>query len=103
MLYLRKTERLYPNRFQVYFSSPSPALPRITGLNFDAEDAFILEKSLHNDSLTYWLKDTLLCKMDTLRLAMEYLQTDTLGNLTPLTDTLALPVKRTVPVAVAMK
>ena len=96
MLYLRKTERLYPNRFQVYFSSPSPALPRITGLNFDAEDAFILEKSLHNDSLTYWFKDTLLCKMDTLRLAMEYLQTDTLGNLTPLTDTLALPVKRTV-------
>ena len=28
MLYLRKAERLYPNRFQVYFSSPSPALPR---------------------------------------------------------------------------
>lgn len=94
LIYLRKTERLYADRFQVYFSAPTPELPRITGLNFDSNDAFILEKSVHNDSLTYWIKDTLVCKMDTLRFVMEYYQTAEQGDTPWLTDTLSLPLKR---------
>ena len=93
-LYLLKAERLAPTHFQVYFSAPSPQLPTMTGLNFDAEDAFLLEKTLHNDTLTYWLRDTLLCQTDTLHLAMEYWATDTLGMLSLTTDTLELPIRR---------
>lgn len=96
MLYFRKAERLHPNRFQIYFSSPSPGLPRIKGLNFDADSAFTLEKSLHNDTLTYWLRDTLLCQTDTLQIALEYLQTDSTNALSYTTDTLDLPIRRRV-------
>jgi hypothetical protein len=95
-LYLLKAERLEANQFSIYFSSPSPQLPVLKGLNFDAEDAFIVEKSLHNDTLTYHLRDTLLCQIDTLHLAMEYYATDTLGVLSLTGDTLELPIKRRV-------
>ncbi len=94
LIYLRKIERLYADRFQVYFSAPTPELPRIKGLNFNSEDAFLLEKSINNDSLTYWIKDTLVCQMDTLRFVMEYYQTADPGDTPWLTDTVTVPFRR---------
>lgn len=92
-LYFIKSERLIPQSFQLYFSGPSPQPPRLKGLNFDEKEAFLLEKSLHNDTLRYWLKDTLLCKIDTLKMAMEYVYTDTTGGFALTSDTLLLPVR----------
>jgi len=91
--YLLKTERKEADRIGVYFSYGNEQLPILKGLNFDADSAFILETSPKKDSLTYWIRDTMLVNKDTLEMSMEYLMTDTLGNLVTQTDTLQLLAK----------
>ena len=91
--YLLKTERKDPDRIGVYFSYGNAQLPIIRGLNFDADSAFILESTPKQDTLTYWLRDTLLVNKDTLEMSMEYLMTDTLGQLVTQIDTLELVAK----------
>lgn len=86
--YLLKTERQNPDRIGVYFSYGNEQLPVIHGLNFDADSAFVLEASPKKDTLTYWLRDTLLVNQDTLTFSMEYLMTDSLGQLVSQTDTI---------------
>ena len=88
MQYLAKSEREQLNRFSLYFSAKADTLPTVTGLDFDDKDAFIIEPSLNNDTIRYWIKDTVLCERDTLTLQLDYLYTDTLGNLVPKRDTL---------------
>lgn len=88
MQYLAKSEREQLNRFSLYFSAKVDTLPTVTGLDFDDKDAFIIEPSLNNDTIRYWIKDTVLCERDTLTLQLDYLYTDTLGNLVPKRDTL---------------
>lgn len=88
MQYLAKSEREQLNRFSLYFSAKADTLPTVTGLDFDEKDAFIIESSLKNDTIRYWIKDTVLCERDTLTLQLDYLYTDTLGNLVPKRDTL---------------
>ena len=90
--YLLKTERVDPNKFSVYFSYGHDSLPRIKGLNFDADSAFVLEASAKRDTLHYWLRDTALVNRDTLTLEMSYYMTDSVGSLVLQTDTIeALP------------
>ena len=88
MQYLAKNEREQLNRFSLYFSAKADTLPTVAGLDFDEKDAFIIESSLKNDTIRYWIKDTVLCERDTLTLQLDYLYTDTLGNLVPKRDTL---------------
>lgn len=85
--YLVKTDRTNPDRFSLYFSYGNKQLPRIKGLNFDEKDAFVIEKNQRCDSLTYWLRDTTLVNQDTLRMELQYLMTDSTGNLVWQTDT----------------
>ena len=92
-LHLLKIERPFPDRFSIYFTAPSDTLPSIRGFNFNAEKAFLLEHSIHNDTLTYWIQDTIVANKDTLHFALTYLDTDTLGNLVSKTDTLELSAK----------
>ncbi len=94
-LHLLKTERPTPETFSIYFTAPSDTLPAIKGLNFEGVEDFILEKSTHNDSLIYWITDTLVAYKDTLTMSLTYLDTDTLGQLVPRTDTLDLIPKIT--------
>lgn len=91
--YLLKTERQDPDRLLFYFSYGIDQLPVIRGLNFDADSAFILEASQKKDTLTYWLRDTALVNKDTLELSLEYLITDTLGELVTQIDTLEMLAK----------
>lgn len=92
--YLIKNERLTPEKFTLYFAARADTLPILKGLNFDERDAFVIEKSLRNDTIHYWVKDSLLYKQDTLSLSLSYLYTDTLNQLIPRTDTLNLVAKR---------
>ena len=55
----------------------------------------VLERSLHNDTLTYWITDTTVAYKDTLTFSLTYLDTDTLGQLAYRTDTLDLIPKIT--------
>ena len=91
--YLLKTERKEADRIGIYFSYGNEQMPVIQGLNFEADSAFILETSLKKDTLTYWLRDTALINQDTLSLSMQYLVTDSLGQLVSQTDTLELVAK----------
>lgn len=92
--YLIKSERLVPHKFTFYFAAKADTLPILKGLNFDEKDAFIIEKNLRNDTIHYWVKDSLLYKQDTLSLSLTYLYTDTLSQLIPRTDTLNLVSKQ---------
>ena len=91
---LMKTERLIPEKFSFYFTAPADSLPLMKGLNFDEKDAFVIEQTTgRNDTIHYWIKDSLLYQQDTLRMSLTYLYTDTLEQLVPRTDTLRIVSK----------
>ena len=99
--YLLKTERKDADRIQMFFSYGHEQLPIIHGLNFNADNAFVLESNDKKDSLTYWLRDSLLVNQDTLTFSMEYLKTDSLGKLVATVDTITALAK--VPYAKRLK
>ena len=90
---LKQPERTEANRFTLYFSYGNPELPVIRGLNFNEQDAFILENSAKKDTLTYWLRDTMLVNQDTLQMELSYLMTDTAGVLYTQVDTVEVLAK----------
>lgn len=92
--YLIKTERSQADHFTVYFSYGNPRLPVIKGLNFDERDAFLVMPSEKNDTINYWLRDTILVNQDTLDVQMQYLMTDTLGVLVSQVDTIQMLSKQ---------
>ncbi len=92
--YFLKGERPNLSNFWLVFSGGSTELPKLTGLNFNADD-LILERSEHNDSLRYWTKDTLMAKIDTLRFGISFLATDSTGHLALTHDTLEVAQKIT--------
>ena len=93
--YFSRGQRDKENHFVLKFSAKADTLPTLTGLNFDATDAFIVEPNVGNDSICYWIKDSLVYQMDTLQLKMDYLYTDSLNQLVPKTDTIYLANKLT--------
>lgn len=92
--YLIKSERLIPWKFSFYFAGEADTLPVLKGLNFDEREAFVIEKNQRNDTIHYWVKDSLLFQQDTLAISLTYLYTDTLNQLVPRTDTLNLVSKQ---------
>ena len=93
--YFSRAQRDKENHFILKFSAKADTLPTLTGLNFDAMDAFIVEPNVGNDSICYWIKDSLVYQMDTLQIKMDYLYTDSLNQLVPKTDTIYLANKLT--------
>jgi len=93
--YFSRSQRDKENHFILKFSAKADTLPTLTGLNFDAKDAFIIEPNEGNDSICYWIKDSLVYQMDTLAVQMDYLYTDSLNQLVPKTDTIYLANKLT--------
>lgn len=89
-VYLEKAERPAKNKVTFYFSAPEDSLPQIKGLNFDETDWALAESSAQNDTVSFWIRDSLIYKMDTLQLLAGYYHTDTLNNLSLTTDTLSL-------------
>jgi len=93
--YFSRGQRDKENHFILKFSAKADTLPTLTGLNFDAKDAFIVEPNEGNDSICYWIKDSLVYQMDTLAVQMDYLYTDSLEQLVPKRDTIYLANKLT--------
>ena len=93
--HMLKNERLVPESFTFYFTAPADSLPKIKGLNFN-DSCLVAEPTLHNDTITYWVTDTMFTyHQDTLAMTITYLETDTLGMLSPHTDTLEMAPKTT--------
>ncbi|MCH5175357.1 MAG: Ig-like domain-containing protein [Prevotellaceae bacterium] len=93
--HLLKNERPILQMFSLFFTAPSDTLPKITGLNFNSEDAFVIDANDKNDTLNYWIKDSLIYNLDTLEIKLDFFATDTAGNLALTTDTLFLVSKLT--------
>ena len=93
--FFSRSQRDKENHFILKFSAKADTLPTLTGLNFDAKDAFIIEPNEGNDSICYWIKDSLVYQMDTLTMQIDYLYTDSLNQLVPKTDTIYLANKIT--------
>ena len=92
--YLIKTDRTEADHFTFYFTYGSDYLPTIKGLNFDEWEAFIVSPNEKKDTVTYWLRDTALVNQDTLRMEVQYLMTDSLGELVTKIDTMDVLAKQ---------
>lgn len=93
--YLVKSERKNHETFGLNFALPLDSMPKIKGLNFDEKDAFICQHNAGFDTLNFWMKDSNIYYMDTLRFSLTYLATDSNGVLNETIDTLNLITKKT--------
>lgn len=97
-LYLVNNERTSDRRFNVLFSAPSDSLPTLEVLKPEGFDNskkwYILDNSQHNDTLNYWITDTMLIKSDSIRVNMRYLHTDTNDTRTFTNDTIYFNLKK---------
>ena len=90
-----KGERPQLEKFTIYFTAPDSVLPVIKGINFDERDAFVVDANEGRDTLTYWVRDSLVYNNDTLSFLMTYNYTDTLNQLVERTDTMRMLSKVT--------
>ena len=93
--YLRKHDRNDPRYIDFEFAAKSDTLPIIKLLNShragdDISKWAVIEANPTLDTLRYWITDTSLISMDTLRLAVSYLRPDSLERVTMTTDSLRL-------------
>lgn len=97
-LYLLNNERTSDRRFTILFSAPSDSLPTLEVLKPEGFDNskkwYILDNSQHNDTLNYWITDTMLIKSDSIRVNMRYLHTDTNDMRTFTNDTIYFNLKK---------
>lgn len=92
--YLVKSERVNHETFGLNFALPLDSMPIIKGLNFDEKDAYVCQHNAGFDTLQFWMKDSSIYYMDTLRFSLTYLATDTNGVLNETIDTLNLITKK---------
>lgn len=91
--YFVKAERKDADHFTLFYTYGDSILPEIQGLNFNADNAFVIEPSAKKDTITYWLRDTTLINQDTLSIALHHHITDTLGILQQQVDTINILAK----------
>lgn len=92
--YFVKAERREANHFTLFYTYGDESLPKLRGLNFNADNAFIIDPSAKRDTIAYWLRDTALINQDTLEVELQHHITDSLGVLRLRTDTLTILSKQ---------
>lgn len=87
--YLQKHERLTEDAISIYFGAPA-SMPKVEpiGIPMGMTDWSVLERTVGNDTLKYWITEKAIAEMDTLTLKVSYSMTDSLDQLKPVTDTL---------------
>lgn len=88
--YVVKSLRPDVRHFTVCFNAPNKELPRTEGINFDMGKGVVVEPNSRGDTIDYWLKDTALWSIDTLKLRLTYMKMDSTHNLVKQTDTISL-------------
>lgn len=92
--YLVKSQRDSHNKLTLYFAEANEEIPIFEGLDFDSNDAYVLDNSINNDTLTLWFKDSTIYRSDTLSLRVIYKVADSLGNMVDRSDTIYTSPKR---------
>ena len=97
--YLKNYSRPERRKINFKLSAPPDSLPEIRIVDGPSDTTLrgalaerwsVAEFNQKNDSLTFWLSDTVVAATDSLRLSIKYLRTDTADRLTWRTDTLRL-------------
>lgn len=89
--YLTSFERPIDRKFIFTFGKPVKQLPKMNPVNFTVKDDWsIMEKSANNDTITFWLRDSLNYKVDTLRIELSYEKQDSLDQIVLQTDTIMM-------------
>ena len=92
--YLVKNERLDSTRISLIFNAPSDSLPSLSLVNQpETKDWYRLQRSLQNDSLTYWLEPKAMLT-DTLIVSTRYMANDSAQQLSWRTDTIKFITNR---------
>ncbi len=87
-VFISSRSREASERFSVIFNRPPFDTLQLAPLNFSpGENWYIKEASRNNDSVNFWITDTNIVKMDTLRLKLSYLTTDSAGRFVQRNDT----------------
>ena len=94
MQYLMKSTRSEHNKFTLFFAAPNEEMPVVKGIGFDFDTQYVLESSARMDTLTFWLKDSMLYRNDTLDISVSYKVPDSLEMMVDRTDTLRLVPKK---------
>lgn len=90
---LLKTDRPSPQTLTVYFTAPCDSLPVLRGLNYNSDDLFVVDSSKGRDTITYWIRDSLVFENDTLVTELTYMANDTTGLLVEKVDTITFTPK----------
>ncbi len=69
---LVKNERKIPQAFSLFFNTSMSKLPEIDPVNFEWDGKYLLQKNLTQDSLTYWITDSMVYNIDTLNMIVKY-------------------------------
>jgi uncharacterized protein (DUF2141 family) len=76
-LYLTKSERKERHQLTLEFANKCDSLPIIKPLNVaDSLFTYLQQTSINQDTITYWLTDTLLWQQDTIKLETTYIKRD---------------------------
>lgn len=105
--YFQGVYREEQHAFSLVFAAPQDSLPIIRALRpsemdslktdsawVDFLDYSMLQVSKNQDTITYWMTDSLAIRMDSIYLQMQYKVTDSLYNLVPKTDTVLAVYRR---------
>jgi len=92
--YFVKYERKEPFVFSLFFNTSQAKLPELKPLNFNWDGKYLLQANAGKDSLTYWIRDSVVWKNDTLKMTMSYLKSDSLFHLKPVTDTINVSMRK---------
>jgi len=96
--YLKDYKRPAIEKLTINLSAKADTLPRLRLVNTpragqESTEWAVLESSVTMDTLVYWITDSAIFDRDSLTVALEYMKTDTLGELSLAIDTLKMNVR----------
>ncbi|MCQ2342229.1 MAG: Ig-like domain-containing protein [Paludibacteraceae bacterium] len=98
--YFQRALRKDAHCIQLIFGSPQDSMPRLIALRLEGDSLqqdslwvdvmkhCIVQSNAKKDTISLWLTDSCAIRMDSIRLAMTYMKSDSLLNLVPQTDTI---------------
>lgn len=92
--YVDKYERIDSTRLFLKFGAKQKSVPAVDVIGFPGCRGMLMERNESSDSITVWITDPALVSTDTLKVAVTFMQADSLMNPVPRTDTLRFITER---------
>ena len=85
---LMRARREEAHRIVLTFTAPQDSMPQLRMLDSLSMESVYVQTSDRRDSITLWLRDSSLIRLDTIRLELSYYRSDSLYNLEHAVDTI---------------